>query len=160
MTPAQRYRKALEVTLTTGDVITVRPLNKTDWVSIGEFPSTLSSGDADRVFKGGSDAAKRAVIERDAVFWESLVKCAITRCITSAGLRVVDKPPGECTADELAFDEMSQLDQTAIATAVLRASGLIGKEVPPAATFPEKQEVAAGSGLGLETLRSTPEPTP
>ncbi len=160
MTPAQRYRKRLEVSLSSGESIQVRPLNKTDWLFLGDIPNVIGSGEADRVLRGRSEDEKRKLIDSNVEFFERLVKCALTRCVTTPGFKVVDKPASQCAEDEIAFEEMSQPDQTAITTVVMRASGLAREGAAgQAATFPQEQEVPAGTGHDGAALREPSPPT-
>ena len=161
MTTAERYRqKQLEVTLSSGDKIRVRPLNKTDFLFLGDIPNVIGSGEADQVLRRRNPGDTRRLIEGNLAFFERLVTCALTRCVTTPGFKVVDKPVVECGPDELALDEVSQPDQTAIATVVLKASGLIGREVAcEAKTFPQEQTTPSLPGHDGSALRDPSPPT-
>lgn len=142
---AARYKAAQigSVTLTTGDVIQVRRMDRADFFALGGVPDLFHDPELRRGVKDRSPEAIAKIVEKESGYLERFQRQCLLHCIVSSNFKVVDKPSEQCGEDEVPYHAVNDVDKAAIVNKISELAGG-GKEVAEQArTFPEKQEAAA-----------------
>ena len=159
MTLATRYKQSRfrKVTLSTGDIIEVRPFNRADYIAIGEIPAILLSKEGRAKLEDAENGEREKLVLENLAFFERQLKVTLENCIVTPGFKVVvDKPASECAEDEIHYSQIADSDSAAILSAVMEASGGGRKEAADAATFRGEQNPAPDAGSAGPAIRVEP----
>ncbi len=157
LTEKYKASRLRNVTLSTGDVIQVRPFNRSDWIAIGDIPTVILNGTGQKVLSEGKNGERERFIEDNADFFERQMKVALGRCIVTKDFIVItDKPESECGEGELHYSLISNDDKAAILSGVMEASNSGRKEVADAATFRAQHDAAGDAGQAGAEIRRSP----
>lgn len=145
MNNASNYinKRLKSVTLSTGDIIRVRPLSKSDYLSLGEIPAALFSEEGIKELTGGNKERQAERIVENLPFFTKLLNHVVTSCVVS-GLKIVAKDLDQCKDGEVPISVLADEDQSLILAAVMGASGVSSGAVATANPFPQ-EPAAAGN---------------
>lgn len=146
---AQKYRQArlVPITLSTGDVIQVRPLKREDVFALGEIPAVMLSDDSVNELATADTKRQVEVVTESLPFFTRLLHHALTKCIVTPGfVVVVDRPANECTEDEIPLEYLADDDQAKILAGVMSASGMGNAAVTAARPFRGESATAGDTG--------------
>jgi len=150
MLKASEYRKRLRkvITLPSGGEVEIRKLSASDFLSAGEIPLAFQEA-----IRSGDKAAVEAAMKADPGLSKRINNAVLINGVVS--MKLVDKPPRECSDDEISVHEIDPVDHKFIVDSISELNNTNAEAGTSLRRFPEESASPGDAGRDGGAVRET-----